>query len=112
ITVDNATGRFGIRTVDGQPIRKNDQHVNMLFRGDDPETSFTTFRINGTDYIFGNPYKFASNFFSEITKPTIVVNTNGTRQIETIWRINGVSIKQILMLYMDTKDLKNAGNVN
>lgn len=112
ITVDNATGRFGIRTVDGQPTRKNDQHVNMLFRGDDPETSFTTFRLNGTDYIFGNPYQFGAGFFSEITKPTIVVNTNGTRQIETVWRMNGVQIKQILMLYMDAKDFKQAGNVN
>lgn len=112
ITVDNATGRFGIRTVEGQPIRKNDQNVNMLFQGDDPETSFTTFRINGTDYIFGNPYKFAPDFFSEITKPRIVENPNGTKQIETIWSIEGVRIKQILMLYMDTSDRKNAGNVN
>ncbi|WP_143810210.1 S-layer homology domain-containing protein [Paenibacillus sp. MY03] len=112
ITVDNATGRFGIRTVDGQPIRKNDDNVNMLFRGDDPETSFTTFRIDGTDYIFGNPYKFGVNFFSETTKPRIVTNTNGTQQIETIWSIKGVQIKQILMLYSNSADLKNAGNVN
>lgn len=112
ITVDNATGRFGIRTVEGQPIRKNDQNVNMLFQGDDPETSFTTFRINGTDYIFGNPYKFAPDFFSEITKPRIVNNPDGTKQIETVWSIEGVRIKQILMLYMDTSDRKNAGNVN
>lgn len=112
ITVDNATGRFGIRTVDGQPIRKKDDNVNMLFRGDDPETSFTTFRIDGTDYIFGNPYKFAANFFSEITPPVIISNPNGTQQIETIWSIKGVRIKQILMLYMNTGDLKNAGNVN
>ncbi|MBD2847398.1 S-layer homology domain-containing protein [Paenibacillus sp. IB182496] len=112
VTVDNGSGRFGIRTVDGQPIRKNDDNVNMLYGGDDPETSFTTFRIDGTDYIFGNPYKFGADFFSEITKPVIVVNRNGTRQIETVWRIKGVSIKQILMLYSNGDDLKNAGNVN
>lgn len=112
VTVDNATGRYGIRTVEGQPIRKNDQNVNMLFRGDDPETSFTTFRINNTDYIFGNPYKFAADFFSEISKPRIVNNPDGTSQIETVWKIKGVEIKQILMLYMNAKDVKNAGNVN
>jgi hypothetical protein len=112
IAVDNATGRFGIRTVDGQPVRKNDNNVNMLFRGDNPETSFTTFRIDGTDYIFGNPYKFAVNFVSEITKPVIVNNSNGTKQIETIWSIKGVRIKQVLMLYSNTADLVNAGNVN
>ncbi|ULL18313.1 hypothetical protein DVH26_29935 [Paenibacillus sp. H1-7] len=112
VTVDNATGRFGIRTIEGQPIRKKDQNVNLLFGGDDPETSFTTFRIDGTDYIFGNPYKFAPGFFSEITEPRIVNNTNGTKQIETVWSIKGVYIKQIIMLYASASDKKNAGNVN
>ncbi|MFE8697851.1 S-layer homology domain-containing protein [Cytobacillus sp. FJAT-53684] len=112
VSVDNSTGRFGIRTVEGQPIRKNDQNVNMLFGGDDPETSFTTFRIDGTDYIFGNPYKFAANFFSEITEPKIVKNPDGSKHIETIWTIKGVKIKQIVTLYASTADVKNAGNVN
>ncbi|MFC5702361.1 S-layer homology domain-containing protein [Cohnella faecalis] len=112
ITVDNTSGRFGIRTVEGQPIRKKDQNVNMLFGGDDPQTSFTTFRIDGTDYIFGNPYKFAADFFSEVEQPRIVDNIDGTRQIETVWRIKGVSIKQILMLYTRSSDRDNAGNVN
>ncbi|RKN83944.1 S-layer homology domain-containing protein [Paenibacillus ginsengarvi] len=112
VTVNNATGRFGIRTVEGQPIRKKDQNVNMLFGGDDPQTSFTTFRIDGTDYIFGNPYKFAADFFSEVTLPRIVNNTDGTRQIETVWSIKGIAIKQILKLYTDSADKQNAGNVN
>ncbi|MEK8129899.1 S-layer homology domain-containing protein [Paenibacillus filicis] len=112
ISVDNGTGRFGIRTVDGQPIRKKDDNVNLMFRGDDPDTSFTSFRIDGADYIFGNPYKFGADFFSEITTPRIVENSNGTKQIETIWTIKGVAIKQILMLYADTNDKLNAGNAN
>ncbi|OXM84502.1 S-layer homology domain-containing protein [Paenibacillus rigui] len=112
VTVDNSTGRFAIRTVEGQPVRKNDNQVDMMFRGDDPESSFTTFRIDGTDYIFGNPYKFAPQFFSEVTKPQIVSNPDGTQQIETVWSIKGVQIKQILMLYMDVKDKQNSGNVN
>ncbi|SDD59400.1 S-layer homology domain-containing protein [Paenibacillus sp. UNCCL117] len=112
ITVDNATGRFGIRTADGQPVRKKDDKVNLMFRGDDPDTSFTSFRIDGTDYIFGNPYKFGADFFSEITTPKIVENSDGTKQIETVWTIKGVAIKQILMLYPDPDNKLNAGNVN
>lgn len=112
VTVNNHTGRFAIRTVDGQPVRKNDQNVNMMFQGDDPETSFTTFRIDGTDYIFGNPYKFGAEFFSEISTPRIVENTDGTKQIETTWSIKGVQITQILKLYINTSDKMNAGNVN
>lgn len=112
VTVNNHTGRFAIRTVDGQPVRKNDQNVNMMFQGDDPETSFTTFRIDGTDYIFGNPYKFGADFFSEISPPRIVENSDGTKQIETTWSIKGVQITQVLMLYVNTSDKMNAGNVN
>lgn len=112
VTVDNSTGRFGIRTVEGQPIRKNDQNVNMLFGGDDPETSFTTFRIDGTDYIFGNPYKFGVNFLSEITPPRIVRHPDGSQHIETIWTIKDVQIRQIVMLYGSDADAANAGNVN
>ncbi|MFM9331697.1 S-layer homology domain-containing protein [Paenibacillus mesotrionivorans] len=112
VTVNNHTGRFAIRTVDGQPVRKNDQNVNMMYQGDDPETSFTTFRIDGTDYIFGNPYKFGADFFSEISPPRIVENSDGTKQIETTWSIKGVQITQVLKLYTDTSDIMNAGNVN
>ncbi|WP_337104135.1 S-layer homology domain-containing protein [Paenibacillus sp. YIM B09110] len=112
VTVNNDTGRFAIRTVDGQPIRKKDQNVNLMFRGDDPESSFTTFRIDGTDYIFGNPYKFGAELFSEISIPQIVSNADGTKQIETIWTIKGVRIKQIIKMYMNTSDKINSGNVN
>lgn len=112
VTVDNETGRYGIRTVEGQPIRKNDDNVNLLFQGDDPETSFTTFRIDGTDYIYGNKYKFDNSHYSETTTPKVVENSNGTKQLEMIWKIKGVEIKQILMLYTDSKDAVNSGNVN
>lgn len=111
VTVDNETGRYGIRTIEGQPVRKQDQNVSLLFRGDDPETSFTTFRIDGTDYIFGNKYKFGSEQ-SRTTEPTLVEKPNGTKQLEMVWSMKGVSIKQILLLYTDGKDKINSGNVN
>ncbi|WP_310550585.1 S-layer homology domain-containing protein [Paenibacillus glufosinatiresistens] len=112
VTVDNASGRYGIRTVEGQPIRKKDQNVNLNFGGDDPETSFTTFKIDGTDYIFGNRYKLSDGTQSSTTAPKVVNNPNGTQQIETVWSMKGVEIKQILMLYTDTADKVNSGNVN
>ncbi|OKP96958.1 S-layer homology domain-containing protein [Paenibacillus sp. P46E] len=112
VTVDNSTGRYGIRTIEGQPIRKNDQNTSLLYKGDDPETSFTTFRIDGTDYIYGNKYKFGNDLYSETVAPKIVQNANGTQQLEMLWKIKGVEIKQILMLYTDAKDAVNSGNVN
>jgi hypothetical protein len=109
VNVDNASGRFGITTVGGQPTRKKDQNLDMIFRGDNPETSFTTFKINGTDYIFGNPYNFAPNWFSEIVPPKTVKNQDGTSSIITEWKIEGVRIKQIITL-ITIDDKENAGN--
>jgi len=109
VTVDKASGRFGIRTIDGQPIRKKDGNVELMFEGDNPESSFTTFRIDGTDFIFGNPYKLAPDWFSEVTEPTIVRNNNGTESIITVWTIKGIKISQIITL-LPNDDLENAGN--
>lgn len=110
VTVDNTSGRFSIRTVDGQPIRKKDQNVDMIFQGENPETSFTTFKIDGTEYIFGNPYKFAVDWFSEVSTPEVVKNNDGTVDVITIWTIKGIKISQIITL-ITTDDKENAGNV-
>lgn len=110
VTVDNASGRFGIRTVDGQPIRKKDGNVDLIFDGDNPESSFTTFRIDGTDFIFGNPYKLAPDWFSEVSEPVVVKNDNGTESLITVWTIKGIKISQIITLLLND-DLENAGNV-
>lgn len=110
VEVDNATGRFGIRNVDGQPIRKKDQNVDNLFKGENPETSFTTFRINGTDYIFGNPYKFAPDWFSELSETEKIYNSDGSVSAVSTWKIEGVEIKQIITL-ITVEDKVNAGNV-
>jgi hypothetical protein len=110
VSVNNKTGRFNIRTVDGQPVRKNDQDANMTFNGDD--TSFTTFRINGTDYIFGNTYRLSQlGIASSMTNPVTVNNQDGSQEVRTTWSIEGVSITQVIKLYNEQTDLKNAGNV-
>ncbi len=110
VTVDNASGRFSIHTVEGQPIRKKDSNVDTIFQGDNPETSFTTFKIDGTEYIFGNPYKFAVDWFSEISTPKIVKNSNGTVDIVTVWKIKGMEISQVITI-ITVDDKENAGNV-
>lgn len=110
VNIDNATGRFGIRSVEGQPIRKKDQNLDMMFKGDNPETSFTTFKINGIDYIFGNPYKFAPDWFSELSPAQKTQNQDGSTSVSTKWKIDGVVIEQIITLTA-IQDQVNAGNV-
>lgn len=109
VTVDNASGRFSIRTEDGQPIRKKDNGVDMIFGGDNPETSFTTFRINGTDLIFGNPYKMAPNWTSEVTPPKVVTGNDGTQSLLTVWTVQGIRISQVITLLLK-EDKDQGGN--
>ena len=129
VTVNARNGRFSVRTVEGQPVRKNDQNTFLTFLGGlfglgrgDSDTSFTTFRINGTDYIFGNDYDFTTPegkaVKSEMGSTEIVTHDKyervpvGCQAAVTDWSVEGVTIKQILLIYPDTDaDKDNSGNV-
>ena len=56
-TVNPGNGRFSIKTVKGTAEGKDSDSL-LLYLKEVPETSFTTFRINGEDYIYGNNYGF------------------------------------------------------
>ena len=57
VDVSESTGRFAVSTQDGMPSKTTDRNSFLTFFNQVPETAFTTFRINGEDYIFGNDYK-------------------------------------------------------
>ncbi|MBQ7719089.1 MAG: hypothetical protein IJT56_00775, partial [Clostridia bacterium] len=129
VTVNSKTGRFSIGTVEGQKVRKNDQNTFLTFIGGlfgagigDSDTSFTTFRINGTDYIFGNDYDFTApdgrEVKSEMGKTEVFTHDmyeqipEGCQAVITEWSVEDVHIMQILLIYPDTDDQKaNSGNV-
>jgi hypothetical protein len=104
--VDNEDGRFIIRTDQGTPYRDTDNQKKLLFDKDnDPETSFTSFLIDGEEYIYGNDYGFISKKSSFIQRPANVGKVN-----TSIWKINDIEIKQIISLE-DDSDHPNVGNV-
>ena len=106
VVVNKDNGRFAIRTVDGQPLRKNDQNSEMTFDGDD--TSFTTFRITEGgytgEYIFGNGYDLVggNNLKSALSVPVLNTADDGTQTIITTWTLTvssgNVSINQLISL--------------
>lgn len=102
-TVNKDSGRFSIRTVDGSPLRDKDQHKKLLFMEITPETSFTTFRIDGSDFIYGNKYDFNGYTSEFIEAPKYYGNTNYSK-----WRIGDVYISQYLIV---ENEGKNAGDV-
>ena len=100
--VARKNGRFTISTEDGLPTKKTDNFHLLTFFKDIPDTSFTTIRIDGKDYIFGNDYGARGGVVQE----TIVIGKIAT----TVWRVNDVEVTQKLQLVTDMAN-PNAGNV-
>lgn len=118
VVVNKSNGRFAVRTVDGQPIRKNDQNLNMSY--DEDDTSFTTFRITSGgytgDYIFGNGYDLegGNNLKSALSEPVITTDEQGNQKLTTTWTLTvsggTIAIDQIITLNAST-DTDKAGMV-
>ena len=102
VDVSETTGRFAVSTQDGMPSKTTDRYSFLTFFNQVPETAFTTFRINGEDYIFGNDYKDEGGIVSS----TVL---SGSTAI-TVWQVNGVQVTQTLKLVTDFSD-PEVGNV-
>lgn len=105
VYVDPSTGRFVIDTVEGHPQRETDDDKALLFGGTHPKTSFTTFRIDGEDFIFGNDYGFMGMDSSFIQQPVTAGLIN-----QSIWEKDGIRITQAFTL-VDDPNNENIGNV-
>ena len=124
VNVNTKSGRFNVGTVEGQPERKKDQNTFLTFWNNlfgegigDTDTSFTTFRINGTDYIFGNRYEIPEkSVHSELGQTRVATSADysgipeGCQAIVTPWTVEGVTVTQLLLLYPQ-EDSQNSGNV-
>lgn len=100
--VDKKTGRYTIQTEAGLPNKDTDSDSLLTFFKDEPETSFTTIKINGKDYIFGNDYGNKGGVIQE----TAVSGKIAT----TVWKVEGVEVTQTLKLITDMAN-PNVGNV-
>ncbi len=105
VYVDNETGRFVIQTLDGQPQRKTDDDKPLLFGGSQPKTSFTTFRIDGEDFIYGNDYGFVGMDSSFVQRPQTIGMMN-----HSVWQKDGIEVTQNFTL-VDDPGNENLGNV-
>ena len=101
LLVSKADGRFAVKTVEGAPERQEDENAPLLFSKDIPETTFTTFRIDGKDYIFGNAYSGIGGFSSPITE--------GMKSTST-WKVGDITVTQQLELTDNIKS-SDVGNV-
>lgn len=104
LVVNKKDGRFAVRTMEGSPNRAEDNNVPLLFLEDIPETTFTTFRIDGKDYIYGNSYNAMING-GIITTP----NIEGMKNTSS-WGIGDIIVTQKLEL-TDNINSSEVGNV-
>lgn len=104
----DADGSYQIRTTEaGNPSRPGDGNKTLLFFKKDLQTSFTTFRIDGDDYIFGQTYAYSLSKNARITGVPRVVD----QSIVTDYRIDtGLTVTQTLTFLEEETDT-NYGNV-
>lgn len=109
VTADKQSGRFIAETLSGIPNKSSDDNQDLLYgnRFQSPETSYTTVRIDGEDFIFGNSYDFMGLNGHYTTAPYVETDTNS---IVSEWAVKGVTIKQRLTLMTNPK-LPSIGNV-
>jgi trimeric autotransporter adhesin len=108
-SINSRTGGFSIETTDGHPQKAFDNNIPLLYREDAARsngTSFTTVRIDGKDYIFGQEY----GWFGIDTKLHEPVVSEENRLLTIAWDIKGYTITQKVSISIDPNNSR-AGNI-
>ncbi len=108
-SINSKTGGFSIETIDGHPQKAFDNNIPLLYREDAARsngTSFTTVRIDGKDYIFGQEY----GWFGIDTKLHEPVVSEQNRLLTIDWDIKGYTITQKVSISIDPNNSR-AGNI-
>ncbi len=98
------TARFAVETTGGDPDRVSDDNSPLIYKvpGQSPWTSYTTIRIDGTDYVFGGePTERAGRAGStgeELFAPRLVDDN----RIEAAYRIGPLEVTQVLSIIRST----------
>ncbi|MHA6480565.1 hypothetical protein ACX1C1_01305 [Paenibacillus sp. strain BS8-2] len=108
-SINAKTGGFSIETINGHPQKAFDNNLPLLYREDAARsngTSFTTVRIDGKDFIFGQEY----GWFGIDTKLHEPVVSEQNRLLTIAWDIKGYTITQKVSISIDPNNPR-AGNI-
>lgn len=95
ITVSRENGGYTISTINGDVLRKSDNNKALTHRGENFDTSFTSFQINGDtkqEYVFGNDYGLLGMSSSDVVTEVDSVG------ITSKWCVNDLEINQRIEL--------------
>lgn len=95
---DDATGRFAVDSTGGDPLNPRDDNMPLIYGRPRPWTSYTTFRIDGSDYIFGGNTETRAgrhgSYGTKISGPKVV----GGNSIISTWRLGDIEASQVLTI--------------
>lgn len=95
VTVSRENGGYTISTKKGDILKKTDDNKALTHRGENFDTSFTSFQIDGDggkEYVFGNDY----GFLGLASSP--VVTTSNSAGITSTWSVNDLDVTQHIQL--------------
>lgn len=92
VTVSDRNAGFGIRTVDGDKVNKDDNNKYLLFEYDEDNTSFTSFQVERDgevkEYIFGGKYIGSSDIVVSKVDDSLVA----------VWSVDDLTFTQVITL--------------
>jgi hypothetical protein len=95
VTVSRENGGYTISTKKGDILKKTDDNKALTHRGENFDTSFTSFQIDGDsgkEYVFGTDY----GFLGLASSP--VATTSDSAGITSWWSVNDLEITQRIEL--------------
>ena len=93
LIVSKNTGGYTLKTLAGDVLTKTDDNKQLLYQGSGGDSSFTTLRVDGRNYIYGS-IKNGGEF---LVRPYVQNN-----QVISTWRQDDITVTQTLTLLTDS----------
>lgn len=94
VLVNKKNGGYVISTLEGDILKKSDDNVQLTHRGDGFDTSFTSFRIDSDDYVFGSKY----GLFGSDTSDVVTEASPGGEYVTSTWSVGDFTVEQKISL--------------
>jgi len=94
---DEDTGRLSVSTTGGDPERSGDENQHLIYGGEQPWTSFTTFQIDRENWVYGNPTNRRAGIngsYGQIIQPPTIIDNS----IVSSWLLGSIQVTQRLSL--------------
>ncbi len=92
VVVNKANGGYVISTLEGDILKKSDDNALLTHRGENFDTSFTSFKVDSDEYVFGNRYGLLSG------GDTVTAVSPSGDFITSTWNAGGISVEQKISL--------------